>query len=43
MAGRWQAMMRSAVFTTLWGALRSAAEQLMNHAVMQPLDGATVS
>ena len=34
--GRWQPMMRSAVFTTLWRALRSAAEQLLYQAVRQP-------
>ena len=33
--GRWQPMMRSAVFTTLCRALRSAAEQLPNQAVVQ--------
>jgi len=36
MAGRWQPMMRSAVFTTLWRALQSEAEQLPYQAVMQP-------
>ena len=33
--GSWQPMIRSAVFPTLWRALRSAAEQLPNEAVMQ--------
>ncbi|CAB1413933.1 unnamed protein product [Pleuronectes platessa] len=33
---RWQPMIRSAVFTTLCRALRSAAEQLPYQAVVQP-------